>query len=91
MFATILQSVRVFAAALLLAGAAVPVAEAGWWTGNRPTAAGHATPVGKAAADRGDPATGVVIIAVAVVVFVLLAWLAARIGDAGRPADKGPY
>ncbi len=52
-----------------------------------PPAAGY-TNTGHAAA---DPTLGWLLIAAAVAVFIFLAWLAARIGDEGRPADKTPY
>lgn len=53
--------------------------------------AGGYTYTGGEAHAPADPTVGWLIIAGAVAVFVLLAWLAARIGDEGRPADKTPY
>ena len=55
-----------------------------------PPAAGYTYTGGPAHAPA-DPLLGWLIAAAAVAVFVLLAWLAARIGDQGRPADKTPY
>ncbi|HEX4612206.1 MAG TPA: hypothetical protein VH092_28690 [Urbifossiella sp.] len=52
-------------------------------------AAGY-TYTGGAAEAHGDPVLGWLTIAGAVAVFVFLAWLAVRIGDSDRPADKTP-
>jgi len=75
MFTTLADPIRVAVATLMFALWASPVA-----------AAAKAVP----AAPRGDPVAGVALIAFAVALFVFFAWVAVRIGDAPRPADKVP-
>jgi hypothetical protein len=86
MFANLLKLLRPIVAALLLGFAAAPVAEAGLWgTEPRPTAVGQVSDE-----PRGDPARGVLWLAIGAGLVVFFVWVAIRIGDPSRPADKVP-
>lgn len=87
MLNTFLKLLRAVAAALLLGFGTAQAADAAWWSRSAPSArtSQEAPPP-----ERGDSTRGLVMIAGAVALFIFLAWLAIRIGDADRPADKVP-
>jgi hypothetical protein len=86
MLNTFLKLLRVSAAALLLGFWTAPAADAAWWSRSESGRTSHEAP----APERGDATRGLAMIAGAVALFVFLAWLAVRIGEADRPADKVP-
>jgi hypothetical protein len=85
MLNTFLKLLRVAAAALLLGFWSAPTADAAWWSRSDARTAQEAP-----APQRGDPARGLAMIAGAVALLVFLAWIAVRIGESDRPADKVP-
>jgi hypothetical protein len=86
MIANLKKLLRGVVAALLLGFWTAPTADAAWWIRSQSSA--RTEPA--AAPQRGDPMRGLAVIAGAVALLIFLAWLALRIGEADRPADKVP-
>jgi hypothetical protein len=86
MLNTFLKLLQSLAAAFLLGFWTAPIADAAWWSSSEPARTSQEA----SAPERGDPTRGLVMIAGAVALFIFLAWLAVRIGEADRPADKVP-
>ena len=88
MLATLSKYARHLTAALLLGAWAGP-AEAGWWTGSKSEATHQAT-AARTEKPPADPAVGAAVIAGGVALFILLAWVAVRVGGGGIPANDLP-
>jgi hypothetical protein len=86
MFANLLKLLRPVVAALLLGFGAASVAEAG----PTPAEPRHTTTGQVSDEPRGDPVRGVLWLGIGLGVVIAFVWVAIRIGDPPRPADKVP-